>query len=76
MLGKAYVFQGKYSEAASILDKVIESGKYDLYPGAYDKLLHVEANGSCESMLEVQRRNDLELGPADNDLPNDGMAFG
>ena len=60
MLGKAYVFQGKYSEAASILDKVIESGKYDLYEGAYDKLLHVEANGSCESMLEVQRRNDPE----------------
>jgi hypothetical protein len=46
MLGKAYVFQGKYSEAASILDKVIESGKYDLYEGAYDKLLHVEANGT------------------------------
>ncbi|MDL2305727.1 RagB/SusD family nutrient uptake outer membrane protein [Bacteroides sp. OttesenSCG-928-D19] len=60
MLGKAYLFQGKYSEAAAALDKVIESGKYALYTGEYDMLLHVAANGSCESMLEVQKRNDSE----------------
>lgn len=60
MLGKAYLFQGKYSEAAAILDKVIESGKYALYAGDYDMLLHVVANGSSESMLEVQKRNDSE----------------
>lgn len=60
MLGKAYLFQGKNSEAASMLDKVIESGKYGLYEGEYDMLLHVIANGSRESMLEVQKRNDSE----------------
>ncbi len=60
MLGKAYIFQGKYAEAAAILDQVIASGKYALYDGDYDKLLHVAANGSCESMLEVQKRNDTE----------------
>lgn len=60
MLGKAYLFQGKYSDAAGILDNVIESGKYTLYEGDYSKLLHVAANGSCESMLEVQKRNDSE----------------
>jgi hypothetical protein len=60
MLGKAYLFQKKYGDAASILDKVIQSGKYDLYKGDYDKLLHVTANGSVESMLEVQKRNDSE----------------
>ena len=60
MLGKAYLFQGKYGEAAAILDKVIESGKYALYSGEYDMLLHVAANGCSESMLEVQKRNDTE----------------
>lgn len=60
MLGKAYLFQNKNSEAAAILDEVIESGKYALYEGDYDKLLHVEANGSSESMLEIQKRNDSE----------------
>ncbi len=60
MLGKAYVFQQKWDEAAEILDKVIASDKYDLYQGELDKLLHAECNGSCESMLEVQKRNDPE----------------
>lgn len=60
LLGKAYVFQKKYPEAVSVLDQVIESGKYDLWKGDYDKLQHVAANSSCESMLEVQKRNDAE----------------
>lgn len=62
MLGKAYLFQKKYAEAASILDQVIGSKKYSLWKGDYDKLLHVAGNGSCESMLEVQKRNDAEQG--------------
>lgn len=60
MLGKAYLFQKKYADAASILDQVIGTKKYSLYKGEYDKLLHIAANGSCESMLEVQKRNDSE----------------
>ena len=60
ILGKAYVFQGKYSEGATMLDKVIESGKYALYQGNYDMLLHAATNNCCESMLECQKRNDAE----------------
>ena len=62
MLGKAYLFQKKYADAVSMFDKVITSKKYSLWQGDYDKLLHVAANGSCESMLEVQKRNDAEQG--------------
>lgn len=60
LLGKAYVFQGKYAEAAAILDEVIESGKYDLFRGDYDMLLHAANNNSCEAMLEIQKRDDPE----------------
>ncbi|WP_321479950.1 RagB/SusD family nutrient uptake outer membrane protein [uncultured Bacteroides sp.] len=59
-LGKAQLFQGKYSEAAVTLDKVIESGKYDLYQNGFDMLLHAVADNNCESMLEIQMRNDPE----------------
>lgn len=59
-LGKAYLFQGKYSEAASILDEVIDSKKYDLFRGDYGMLSHAVNNNSCEAMLEVQRRNNSE----------------
>lgn len=60
MLGKTLLFQGKYAEAAAELDKVINSGKYDLYRGDLDKLHHAVANGCCEAMIEVQHRNDPE----------------
>lgn len=60
MLGKTLLFEGKYSEAASILDKVIDSRKYELYQGDYDMLHHAATNGCCEAMLEVQKRNDSE----------------
>lgn len=60
ILGKAYLFQKKYSEAAAELDKVISSGKYALYQGEYDMLLHAATNGCSEAMLECQKRNDAE----------------
>ncbi len=59
-LGKAYLFQGKYAEAAQILEQVIQSGKYALYTGDYDQLLHAVNNNGCESMFEAQLRNDSE----------------
>ena len=58
-LGKAYLFQGKYGEAAGILDEVIDSEKYDLYTD-YDALFHAKANNCCESIFELQFRNDPE----------------
>lgn len=60
MLGKTLLFEGKYAEAATELDNVIASGKYELYSGNYDLLGHAAANGCCEAMLEVQKRNDPE----------------
>ena len=60
VLGKVYVFQGKYAEGAEILDKVIASGKYDLYRGDLDKLCHAAANNCSEAMIEIQERNDPE----------------
>ena len=59
-LGKAYLFQGKYSEAAAMLDNVINSGKYALYQGEYDAQFHAAANNNCESVFELQKRNDSE----------------
>ena len=60
MLGKTLLFEGKSDEAAKEFDKVIDSGKYDLYRGEYDLINHAAANGCCEAMLEVQKRNDPE----------------
>ena len=60
LLGKAYLFQGKYSEAATMLDNVINSNKYALYPGEYDAQFHAAANNNCESLFELQKRNDAE----------------
>ena len=59
-LGKAYLFEKKYSEAASMLNKVVDSGKYDLFKGDYDMQFHAVNNNNCESMLELQWRNDQE----------------
>ncbi len=60
LLGKAYLFQGKYSEAASMLDNVINSNKYALFAGEYDAQFHAAANNNCESVFELQKRNDPE----------------
>lgn len=50
-LGKAQVYAGKYSEAASTLASVINSGKYDLDPvEEYENLLN---NRSDETSSEV-----------------------
>ncbi len=59
-LGKTYLFEGKYAEAAQMFEKVIQSGKYALYTGEYDLLLHAINNNCCENMLEAQLRNDSE----------------
>jgi hypothetical protein len=62
-LGKAYVFQGKWSDAIATLDLVINSGKYDLYSGDYGDVLKMVADNSCESILEMQVRFDLNNPP-------------
>ena len=60
-LGKAYLFEGKYSEAAAMLDNVINSGKYALFTAdTYDMQFHARYNNNSESMLEMQKRYDSE----------------
>ena len=60
-LGKAYLFQGKYAEAAAILDEVIKSGKYDLYRASdYGMLGHASTNNCCEAIFELNRVNNAE----------------
>ena len=57
LLGKAYVYQEKMQEAAQELDKVITSGKYDLYPD-FENVLQYTTNNNCESMFEFNYVND------------------
>jgi len=58
LLGKAYVFQEKWSNAAQELDKVISSGKYDLYPD-FENVLQYSTDNNCESMFEFNFVNDV-----------------
>jgi hypothetical protein len=64
-LGKAYVFQEKWSDAIITLDLVISSGKYDLYRGDYGDVLRMTADNSCEAILEAQVRFDMSNPPFD-----------
>jgi hypothetical protein len=59
MLGKAYLWQNKYEEAAEVLNEVRSSGKYALYDGPYEDILTYKAEGNSESMLESVRVLDL-----------------
>lgn len=58
LLGKAFLWQKKYAEAAAQFEKVIGSGLYGLWgiaePGELDVLKHTPARNCCESMLEIQ----------------------
>lgn len=56
LLGKAYLWQEKYSEAASMLDNVINSGLYALFTEAdYGDLRLVDYKHNCESVFETNR---------------------
>lgn len=53
LLGKAYLYQDKFTEAASVLDNLIVNGPYDLVED-YDSIFeHLGENG-VESVFEVQ----------------------
>lgn len=52
LLGKVYLYQKKYTEAASILDEVITSEEYDLYP-VYDSLFRSSQEFGIESVFEI-----------------------
>lgn len=58
ILGKAYLWQGKYQEAAEQFDLVVDSGLYELY-GDYENILCVEAKQNCESLFESIKYDDV-----------------
>ncbi|WP_245907560.1 RagB/SusD family nutrient uptake outer membrane protein [Olleya aquimaris] len=53
LLGKAYLFQDKFSAAASILENLILNGPYDLVTD-YDTIFENEGENGIESVFEVQ----------------------
>jgi starch-binding outer membrane protein, SusD/RagB family len=53
LLGKAYLFQEKFSEAASILDSVILSGNYSLVTD-FNSMFEAEGENGPESVFEIQ----------------------
>jgi starch-binding outer membrane protein, SusD/RagB family len=52
LLGKVYLFQKKYDEAASTLNTVITSGQYDLCP-EYDSIFKNSQEFGIESIFEI-----------------------
>jgi len=55
VLGKAYLWQEKYADAAKEFDKVVASGKYALYQGTYSEMYNMSNKHNCESMFESNR---------------------
>ncbi|KQB37526.1 RagB/SusD family nutrient uptake outer membrane protein [Flavobacterium aquidurense] len=53
LLGKAYLYEGKFVQAASVLDAVINSGKYTLQSD-YDAMFEMDGENGPESVFEVQ----------------------
>lgn len=53
MLGKVYLYQDKFDEAAQALDLVIESDRYDLH-GDFSTLFRVENEESPETVFDIQ----------------------
>lgn len=82
-LGKSYVYQGKWAEAAEALNQVITSGEYELLADFGD-VWSVDTNNSKESIFEMQTTfnetyalgNALSVVSANRTEVNDGWAWG
>lgn len=53
LLGKALLYQDKFTEAATVLDQVIEEGPYDLYED-FSTLFLVANEGNIESVFDIE----------------------
>jgi hypothetical protein len=53
LLGKAYLYQDKFSEAATVLNNLIVNGPYDLVTD-YNTIFENEGENGVESVFEVQ----------------------
>jgi hypothetical protein len=58
LLGKAYLWQKKYKEAAEQLNAVINSGLYGLYQEDYSDILAYDHKNNRESVFESNRVDD------------------
>jgi hypothetical protein len=54
LLGKVYLFQEKYTEAAAEFQKVIDSHEYGLYPD-FSKVLRKDSELGIESVFEIMQ---------------------
>ena len=61
LLGKVYVYQKKYAEAASVLDNVINSGAYSLVQD-YSTLFENDNENNSESVFEIQYTDEQGAG--------------
>ena len=57
LLGKVYLWQGKYAEAAKMFDEVVNSGKYRLMDD-YSLIHRASHKHNCESVFESNRVHD------------------
>ncbi|RKR12387.1 putative outer membrane starch-binding protein [Maribacter vaceletii] len=53
LLGKVYLYQDKFTEAANVLDNLIVTGPYDLVTD-YNSMFEFEGENNIESVFEVQ----------------------
>ncbi|MGW9686796.1 RagB/SusD family nutrient uptake outer membrane protein [Flagellimonas sp. 2504JD1-5] len=53
LLGKTYLFQGKFQDAATVLEEVVNSGTYDLLAD-YTTMFENDNENNIESVFEVQ----------------------
>ncbi|WP_282143743.1 RagB/SusD family nutrient uptake outer membrane protein [Cellulophaga baltica] len=53
LLGKAYLYQDKFAEAASVLEDLINNGPYDLLED-YSTMFELDNENNIESVFEVQ----------------------
>ncbi|NNM23484.1 MAG: RagB/SusD family nutrient uptake outer membrane protein, partial [Flavobacteriaceae bacterium] len=58
LLGKVYLYQGKFDEARVVLDELINNGPHDLFPD-FSTLFENDNENTIESVFEVQY-TDLE----------------
>ena len=62
LLGKVYLWQGKYDEAAKQFDLVVESQKYRLMDD-YANIFRIGYKHNCESIFEINRVYDDNAQP-------------
>ena len=53
LLGKVYLYQNKFTEAAAIFEEIIASGQYSLYQD-YSQLFSVAAEGNPETIFDIE----------------------